>query len=112
VEQDIGAVVAQRAAAPEPVVEDVGPVLDRAVVGGKRIEEEVVPEDFEAEDGAAEKGVFANEIEIVPDEVAVQRRSVNEKAGQQTKQAADERPGQPATGFFNPGRERWGRHEG
>ena len=53
VNEDIGEVIAERAAAPEGVIEDVAPVLDRAVVGGKRIEEEMVAEDFETEDGEA-----------------------------------------------------------
>jgi len=106
VEQNIGAVVSHRAAAPQPVVKHIGPVLNRAVVGRERIEKEVVPEDFESEDGAAEKWIFADEVEIVPDQVAAQRRGIDEKAGQQAKEPGHEWPRHPMAPFFNPERQR------
>ena len=77
------------AAPPDPVLSrHIRPVLHRPVVGGKRIEEKIVAEDLETEDGTAEKGVLADEIEVVPDQAAIQRRRIGEESRQQGMQSS------------------------
>ena len=55
--ENIRQMVARWLSAPYPVVQHVGPVLHGAVIGGKRVKEQVMSEDLPREDRTAEKWI-------------------------------------------------------
>ena len=69
---DVRKMIAKFIREPEPVIEHVGDVLDRAVIEGERVEKEVVPENLENEDRTLEKWVSADKPGIVVEELAIQ----------------------------------------
>ena len=109
----VGEVVAEGITRPEPIVEHVGDVLDRAVVSRKRIQEEPVSKNFQAEYWAFVEWVFADEISIIPDEAAVQSGCVDEQPHGEKKHGERERRAkrtgqQPASTLRSGGRCRVG----
>jgi hypothetical protein len=74
---------------PDDVIKHHGNVLDGTVMRGKRIEEEMVPENFENEERAPDKRIVAQEKTIVPHQLALQGWKADEKSDESEKRAAD-----------------------
>ena len=67
---------------PDPVIQDVREVLYWPIVCRKRIEEKVMPEYLEDEDGAFVERILSNQILVVPDEFSLERGCIDNQTSE------------------------------
>ena len=65
---------------PNQVIENVGDVLDRPIMGGEGIEKEIMPERLQDEDRAFDEGIVVGEVLVVPNELALERGEVDRES--------------------------------
>ena len=78
-----------RVGIPNQVVDDIGNVLDGAVVRGKGIDKEVMPKILQNQKRAFDEGVVVRQILIVPNELTLQRREVDRESQERENDAAN-----------------------
>src|ERR1043166_2057323 len=86
--QDIGKMIAERVLVPDPVVKNVGKVLDWPIVERKGIEVEILAKYFQDKRRTFKEWVFSNEVNIVPKERPIQRWRISQNTSEQ-KQRSD-----------------------
>jgi hypothetical protein len=84
-------VITKGVSIPNPVIEQVGYVLQRSVVNCRPVEKQVVLENFKNEYRALKKGIFFDQIIIVPDQSAIDRRQITHQCRKQ-EQRKSSRP--------------------
>ena len=81
---------APRVRVPKKVIEHVGDGLDRAVMGRKGIEEQIVPKSFQDQQRAFDEWIIARQINVVPNALALQSWSVDHE--RRDKKSSDPKP--------------------
>ena len=76
---------------PDEVIENVGDVLDRPVMGREGIEEEVMPKALQNQERALDERIVVGQVLIVPDQLTLKGRKVDRESEQRQQGAA--RPG-------------------
>jgi hypothetical protein len=66
---------------PETVIEKIRYGLDRAVMGRKGLQKEVMAEAFQNQERALDEWILPRQVLVVPDALAVQARGPDEQPG-------------------------------
>lgn len=80
---------AVRIGIPNQVVGDVGNVLDWAVMRGKGIDKQVMAKILQNQKRAFDEGIVVRQILIVPDELSLERRKMNDESQEREDGAAN-----------------------
>ena len=65
---------------PNQVIENIGEILDWPVVPSVRIGKEIMAERFQDQERALDQRIVASQIDIVPDEIALERGNMHASA--------------------------------
>ena len=73
---------------PHEVIENIGDVLDRPVMGREGIEKEIMPEALQNEERAFDERIVVRQVLVVPNELALEGREVDGESEQRKHGAA------------------------
>src|SRR3954468_23463334 len=79
-QQNISEVEAVGIGVPKKVVEEIGDVLDRTVMAGKRLQEKIMAEALQDQEWAFDERIFQREILVIPNPLPGQAASPDQKA--------------------------------
>ena len=93
-QQHVRHVKSPRVCVPEKVIDHVGDVLDRPVMGRERVDKQIVPKRFQNEERALDKRIVAREVIIVPNAFTLEGWRVNDDRGDRQTNHAQPIPAQ------------------
>src|SRR6267142_6678720 len=73
---------------PDEVIENVGDVLDRTVMGREGIEKEIMSEALQNEERTFDERIVVRQVLVVPNELALEGREVDGESKQHEHRAA------------------------
>jgi hypothetical protein len=88
VQQRIGEVESKFVGVPKEIIKDERDILNRSIMGGERIQKQVMAERFENKEWTLNERIVAREIMVVPNPLALQSRCVNENSGEPDNERA------------------------
>src|SRR5881394_909663 len=73
---------------PKKIVENEGDILDRPIMGGERIQKQIMPKSLQDQERTLDQRVVVRQVLVVPDTLALQCRRSDKNAQERQYQAA------------------------